>query len=240
MDVARMLREAEETILEEACDTLGRSHVTHYEAAGDTFTRQGLRDLFRLVVDAIKDRDLAEMSVFAEQVARRRFDWAGFVRMLTDTATTTGMIFVMVIGASVFNYFMTVSEFPQQLVQAIEATNLPPVSVIALILVVYIVLGAVFDEVATMLITLPFVLPLILAWGYDPVWWGIINVTVIMIGLFCPPIGLNVFVVASLARDVPVTRIYRGVLPFVAADAIRLAICVAFPALSLYLVRLLN
>jgi hypothetical protein len=74
MDVARMLREAEETILEEACDTLGRSHVTHYEAAGDTFTRQGLRDLFRLVVDAIKDRDLAEMSVFAEQVARRRFD----------------------------------------------------------------------------------------------------------------------------------------------------------------------
>lgn len=74
MDVALMLREAEDTILEEACDTLGRSHVTHYEAAGDAFTRQGMRDLFRLVVDAIKDRDLAEMSVFAEQVARRRFD----------------------------------------------------------------------------------------------------------------------------------------------------------------------
>lgn len=74
MDVARMLRDAEETILEEACSTLGRSHVTHYEAAGDAFTRQGLRDLFRLVTDAIKDRDLAEMSVYAEQVARRRFD----------------------------------------------------------------------------------------------------------------------------------------------------------------------
>lgn len=74
MDVAGVFRDGEETILEEACATLGRSHVTHYEAAGDAFTRQGLRDLFRLVVDAIKDRDLAEMSVFAEQVARRRFD----------------------------------------------------------------------------------------------------------------------------------------------------------------------
>ncbi|HEX4977555.1 MAG TPA: hypothetical protein VFV40_06785 [Nocardioides sp.] len=74
MDVARMFRDAEETVLEEACATLGRSHVTHYEAAGDAFTRQGLRDLFRLVVDAIADRDLAEMGVYAEQVARRRFD----------------------------------------------------------------------------------------------------------------------------------------------------------------------
>lgn len=74
MDVARMLREAEETILEEACATVGRSHVTHYEAAGDAFTRQGLRDLFRLVVDAIRDRDLAEMNVYAQHVARRRLD----------------------------------------------------------------------------------------------------------------------------------------------------------------------
>lgn len=74
MDVATMFRDAEDTVLEEACSTLGRSHVTHYEAAGDAFTRQGMRDLLRLVVDAIRDRDLAEMSVYAEQVARRRFD----------------------------------------------------------------------------------------------------------------------------------------------------------------------
>jgi hypothetical protein len=74
MDVAKVLRDGEETILEEACSTLGRSHVTHYEAAGDAFTRHGLQDLFRLVTDAIKDRDLAEMSVYAEHVARRRFD----------------------------------------------------------------------------------------------------------------------------------------------------------------------
>lgn len=74
MDVARMFRDAEDTVLEEACSTLGRSHVTHYEAAGDAFTRQRMRDLLRLVTDAIRDRDLAEMSVYAEQVARRRFD----------------------------------------------------------------------------------------------------------------------------------------------------------------------
>jgi hypothetical protein len=74
MDVAQVLKQAEDTILEEACATLGRSHVTHYETAGDAFTRHGLLDLFRLVVDAIKDRDLAEMSVYADQVAKRRFD----------------------------------------------------------------------------------------------------------------------------------------------------------------------
>ena len=187
------------------------------------------------VFTALEAAAVGAVASFVFLVVRGRFTWNGFVGMLADTATTTGMIFIMVIGASVFNYFMTVSEFPQQLVQAIEATNLPPVSVVALILVVYIALGAVFDEVATMLITLPFVLPLILAWGYDPVWWGIINVTVIMIGLFCPPIGLNVMVMHGLVKNVPLGRIYAGIVPFLLADLVRLALLVAFPVLVTWL-----
>lgn len=184
---------------------------------------------------ALEAAAVGAVASFVFLVARGKFAWPGFVQMIADTATTTGMIFVMVIGASVFNYFMTVSQFPQQLVQGIEAASLPPVMVIALILVIYVVLGAVFDEVATMLITLPFVLPLILSWGYDPVWWGIINVTVIMIGLFCPPIGLNVMVMHGLVKNVPLGRIYVGIVPFLIADFLRLALLVAFPMLVTWL-----
>ena len=184
---------------------------------------------------ALEAASVGAVASFVFMVARGQFSWKGFIAMIADTATTTGMIFVMVIGASVFNYFMTISQFPQQMVQTIEAAALPPTMVIAMILVLYIVLGAVFDEVATMLITLPFVMPLILTWGYDPVWWGIVNVTVIMIGLYCPPIGLNVMVMHGLVGDVPLNRIYRGILPYLLADFLRLALLVALPFLVTWL-----
>ncbi len=172
---------------------------------------------------------------FGFLLGRRRFGWRSFIALMGETATTTGMIYLMVIGASVFNYFITASHMPQQLIQALEAVQLPHVLVIGLILVAYIVLGAFFDEVATMLITMPFVLPLVVSWGYDPVWWGIVNVTVIMIGLFCPPIGLNVMVMHGLVHDVPLRRIYQGVVPYLLADFLRLALLVAFPVMATWL-----
>lgn len=187
------------------------------------------------VFTALEAASVGAVASFVFMVGRGQFRWSEFLRMMGDTATTTGMILVMVIGASVFNYFVTTSQFPQELILAVEAANLPPVAVIALILVVYVVLGAVFDEVATMLITLPFVLPLIVSWGYDPVWWGIVNVTVIMIGLFCPPIGLNVMVMQGLVREIPLSRIYLGVTPYLLADFLRLGLLVAFPALVTWL-----
>ncbi|MGE0311883.1 MAG: TRAP transporter large permease [Lautropia sp.] len=187
------------------------------------------------VFTALEAASVGAVASFVFMVARGRFTWPGFIAMVADTATTTGMIFIMVIGASVFNYFMTISQFPQQMIQLVEAASLPPTLVIASILVLYIVLGAVFDEVATMLITLPFVMPLILSWGYDPVWWGIVNVTVIMIGLYCPPIGLNVMVMHGLVGNVPLNRIYRGILPYLVADLLRLALLVALPVLVSWL-----
>jgi TRAP-type C4-dicarboxylate transport system permease large subunit len=104
----------------------------------------------------------------------------------------------------------------------------------------YIVLGAVFDELAAMVITLPFVLPLIKGMGYDPVWWGIINVIICELGMIVPPIGINVFVIHGLAREIPLPAIYRGVMPFIAADTVRLALLTAFPALTLWLPQLLK
>ena len=172
---------------------------------------------------------------FGFMVLRRRCTPKLFLQMLADTAGTAGLIYVMVIGASVFNYFITVSRFPQELIQLIDASGLPPLTIIALILMAYIVLGAFFDEVATMLITLPFVLPLIVSWVYDPICWGLINVTIIMIGLFCPPIGLNVMVMHGLVKDVPIGRIYQGIVPYLLADFVRLALLVAFPAMVTWL-----
>jgi C4-dicarboxylate transporter, DctM subunit len=192
------------------------------------------------IFTAMEAAAVGAIVAFAFYVARGRFSAQGFFRLVGDTATTTGMIYVMVIGASVFNYFITASQMPTQLITWLETLALPHVAVIALILVTYIVLGAFFDEVATMLITLPFVLPMITAWGYDPVWWGIVNVTVIMIGLYCPPIGLNVMVMHGMVKTLKLKSIYAATMPYLVADFLRLALLVAVPAIATWLPGLMK
>lgn len=187
------------------------------------------------VFTALEAASVGAVLSFVAYLLRRGWHRAEVFKLIGDTASVTGMIYVMVIGASAFNYFVTVSGVAELFMAGVNATSLPPWGVIALILVAYIVLGAFFDEVATMLITLPFVLPLITSWGYDPLWWGIVNVTVIMIGLFCPPIGLNVMVMHGLVRNVPLRRMYVGVLPFLLADFLRLGLLVAFPLIATWL-----
>jgi tripartite ATP-independent transporter DctM subunit len=192
------------------------------------------------IFTAMEAAAVGAIVAFAFYVARGRFGWRGFFGLVGDTATTTGMIYVMVIGASVFNYFITASQLPSELILWLESLALPHVAVIGLILVTYIVLGAFFDEVATMLITLPFVLPMISAWGYDPVWWGIVNVTVIMIGLYCPPIGLNVMVMHGMVKTLRLKDIYVAALPYLMADFLRLAVLVALPAIATWLPQMMR
>jgi TRAP-type C4-dicarboxylate transport system permease large subunit len=156
-------------------------------------------------------------------------------RTLVEAASTTGMIYLMLIGANVLSYFVTASRLPEVTVSAIQQLQVAPLAIVAVLLAIYIVLGAIFEEVSVMLITLPFVLPMIVGFGYSPVWWGIINVIVIEIGMIAPPIGLNVFVVHSLARDIPMKTIYAGIMPFFYAELALLAILVALPALTMWL-----
>ncbi|MBI2960063.1 MAG: TRAP transporter large permease subunit, partial [Betaproteobacteria bacterium] len=167
--------------------------------------------------------------------ARRRLTRKRFWGALTDTAQSTAMIYVIIAGASVFAYFVTVSHAPELMVKAIQNSGMSAVGVIAALLLMYIVLGAVFDEMAAMVITMPFVLPIVTGFGYDLVWWGIINVVVCELGMIVPPIGINVFVIHGLARQIPLSAIYRGAAPFILADTLRLAILVAFPVLTLWL-----
>ena len=165
---------------------------------------------------------------------------------LLATAETTAMIFVILLGAEVFNSFLALTQAPELLGLWITEQSYPAYGVLALLLVTYIVLGAVMDELAMILLTLPIFFPVVTALDFGltteetAIWFGILVLIVVGIGLTAPPIGLNVFVVSSLARDVPIARTYRGVLPFLATDLLRLALCVAFPSLSLWLVRALS
>lgn len=166
---------------------------------------------------------------------RRKLGRAGLQDVLAGAAATTGMIYLMLIGANVLSYFVTVTELPTAMIDAIGHLSLPHWGVLALLLSLFVVLGAIFDEVTVMLLTLPFSLPLVVSMGYTPVWWGVVNVVVIVIGMIAPPIGLNVFVVKSMTPEVPMKTIYAGVMPFVVAQAIVLALLVASPALAAWL-----
>jgi tripartite ATP-independent transporter DctM subunit len=166
---------------------------------------------------------------------------------LRDTAATTGMIFVILLGAEVFNAFLALSQAPELLAVWVGEQGFPPYGVLVALLLTYIVLGAVMDELAMLLLTLPVFFPVVTALDFGlptteetAIWFGILVLVVVGIGLTAPPIGLNVFVVSSLAPDVPIARTYRGVLPFLAADLVRLALCVIFPAVSLWLVGVLT
>jgi len=173
-------------------------------------------------------------------VGRRKLTWKGFLSVLAEASATTLMIYVMIIGASLFSYFMSVAHAPERMIEGVAALDLSGPMVLVILLIIYLILGAIFDEVAAIVVTLPFVLPLIKHFGYDLVWWGIINVTIVEIALLTPPIGLNVFVVHGMRKEIPLRTIYAGIMPFLMADLLRLALLVMFPALALYTVQLLK
>ncbi len=171
---------------------------------------------------------------------RRRLTWKSFISCFGDTAANTGLIFVIIIGASIFSYFATLSGLPAATVAWIESLNLPPYAVIVLLQIMYLILGSIFDTVAAMVLTLPFVYPLITGMGFDPIWWGVINIVVMEIGMITPPIGINVFVLHGVAKDLPLNMIFRGIVPFFFADIVRLALLTMFPVLSLWLPKALG
>ena len=178
-------------------------------------------------------------------LVQRSLGWAALKTSILNTASTTAMIFVILMGSEIFNAFLTLSQMPMQAAEFITALGLPPYGVLAAILALYILLGAVMDELAMILLTLPVFFPIVSAldFGMQPddlaIWFGILLLIVVGIGLTAPPIGLNVFVISAIAKSVPIARTYRGVLPFIAADVVRLLLVLLFPGLALFLVHLL-
>ena len=154
---------------------------------------------------------------------------------LVQALRVSSAIMLIVIGAYLFGYFLTVTQFTQNAVEFLVELPIGAYGVLTLIMLCYLVLGAVMDELAMLLLTVPIVVPAIVALGFDPVWFGVILVMAVTLGLISPPVGMNVFVINSIARDVPLVSIYKGTLPFISMDIIRLIILCAFPALSLWL-----
>jgi C4-dicarboxylate transporter, DctM subunit len=146
---------------------------------------------------------------------------------------------MILIGAQVFTYFISYARIPEALVAAVQSLTISPLAVIFILVFIYVILGCIFDEISAMLITLPFVLPMVTGFGYDPVWWGIIMVLLVELGMITPPIGLIVFILHAMAPDIPMGKIFKGVAPFAIADLLLLALLVLFPQISLWLPKAL-
>lgn len=172
---------------------------------------------------------------FLFALLRRRLGLRAFLAVLGEASSSTAMIYLMIFGATIFSYFISVTGGADVIVNGIGSLNVPPLVVIGLLLLLYIFLGAFFDEVAAMVITLPFVIPIIQDLGFDLVWWGIINVVVIGIGMLTPPIGINVMLLNGMNPEIGLKTIYRGIWPFFCVDVIRLALLTLFPPLTLWL-----
>jgi tripartite ATP-independent transporter DctM subunit len=185
-------------------------------------------------------------AMFVIGVLQRALGWGELRSALLQTASTTGMIFIILLGSEVFNAFLALSQLPTNLAAAIVDMQWPPYAVLAALLACYILLGAVMDELAMLLLTLPVFFPVVTGLDFglpaeeQAIWFGVLVLVVVGMGLTAPPIGLNVFVVSAIAVRTPIAQTYRGVLPFLLADLVRLAALLAFPVLALGMVRWLG
>lgn len=173
---------------------------------------------------------------FLFALARGKLTWPVFWRTIAETANNVGLLYVILIGAHIFSNFITITQMPSAMVDWVVGLELAPLMVIFVLALIYILLGAVFDSVAAMVITLPFVFPLVTeGLGYDPIWWGIVMIMVIEIGMITPPIGINVFVMHGVRKDIPLVTIFKGIVSFLCADIVRLVLVILFPAIALWL-----
>lgn len=163
----------------------------------------------------------------------RSVSLASFRRAVMDTVRTSAMLYTIVIGANVLNPFLALTGIPDALGDTLDALGLGAYGTLVVILVSYVVLGMFLDGLAMLVITIPIYHPVVMALGFDPIWFGVIAVIVIEMGMITPPVGLNVFVVSNVARDVPLRTIFRGVMPFLLAMMTCLALIVMFPQIAL-------
>lgn len=168
-------------------------------------------------------------------VIRRRMTWANMFRGMYEAAAVTAMLYMILMAAPILTYFVNLAHVPEALVHWIGSHSFPPLGVIAVLLVVYILLGTFFEEMSSILITLPLVLPIVTGLGYDPLWWGIICMIEVELALIHPPMGIIVFLLHAVAPDIPMGTIYRGVVPFLIADFAVLIVLILFPQLVLWL-----
>ncbi len=180
------------------------------------------------------------MGGFLFALSRGRLTPKILLEVLTESAQMTAMLFTILIGASIFANFVNFTSLPQDLQTFVSQFNVHPMMVVVAICVIYVILGTAMEELSMILLTVPIFFPLIVHLGLDPIWFGVLIVCVVEIGMISPPVGMNIFVISSMLPDVPTSSIWRGVMPFLFADILRLALLIAFPAITLWLPKYLN
>ena len=168
-------------------------------------------------------------------VVRGRLSLADIRRSLLEATRTTAAVFTVLIGALLFGYFLTITQTPQNVTAFLTGLGIGKYGVLALIMLMYLVLGCLMDALAMIILTVPIVFPVIDALGFDPIWFGVIIVMTVELGLIHPPVGMNIFVIKSVVEDVKISTIFYGVIPFIITDLIRLVILIAFPIIALWL-----
>jgi C4-dicarboxylate transporter DctM subunit len=172
---------------------------------------------------------------FIISVLRQKLSRADFWRCLIESLRTTAAVFTILIGALIFGYFLTITQTPQKITAFLTELGLGPYGVLVLIMLMYLVLGCIMDAMAMIILTIPIVFPVIRTLGFDPVWFGVIIVMTVELGLIHPPVGMNVFVIKSVIKDVKLSTVFYGVMPFVLTDILRLAVLIVLPILATWL-----
>jgi tripartite ATP-independent transporter DctM subunit len=183
---------------------------------------------------------IGAFGAFIIALLRQSLNWSVTLDILIESARTTGMLFMILVGALVFANFVNFTTLPTDLKNLVSTHNISPVAVMIAICAIYVVLGAAMEELSMVLLTLPVFFPLVVSLGFDPVWFGIIIVLVVMIGLISPPVGMNMFVVRNMLPELSTATIFKGVLPFVYTLVAVLALMVAFPQIALFLPQMLK
>jgi tripartite ATP-independent transporter DctM subunit len=202
--------------------------------------------LFALVIGAIyggfvtitEAAGLGAFGALVIGVARRQLTWSALVECLVEALRTSAAIFFILIAAFLFQYFLAVSQASQLLGDFLTSLPVGPMGVVIAILAFYIIVGMFVDELAIILLTIPIVFPIVVGLGFDPVWFGVLVVVTVQIGLIAPPVGIICFIMNNMVPDIGLVNIYKGAMPFVLADLVWLALLIAFPVLSLFLVKL--
>jgi C4-dicarboxylate transporter, DctM subunit len=168
-------------------------------------------------------------------VLRGKLGKAEIRASLLQATRTAAAVFTVLIGALLFGYFLTITQVPQKVTEFLTGLGVGTYGVLALIMLMYLVLGCLMDALAMIILTVPIIFPVVTALGFDPIWFGVIIVMTVELGLIHPPVGMNVFVIKSVVPDVTFSSIFKGVLPFIATDMLRLIILIAFPIIALWL-----
>lgn len=183
---------------------------------------------------------IGAFGTLALAVIKRNLTWKGFIAALFETTRISCMILVIVAGATIFGHFLAVSRIPFEIANWISGFDLPPYVIMFFIILVYLVGGCFIDALALIMLTVPIFYPVITHFGYDPIWFGVIIVLITQIGIITPPVGINVYVVSGVARDVPLEVIFKGAVPFLIALIIGTFLLIPFPQIALYLPSLIR